>query len=70
MIDSRPKWFVRQLMKIRRIETAIGQLVGYFEIEPIRTRDTWHLTSCIARKLLRFTVGIYLKFRRVMNLGI
>ena len=29
----------------------------------IRTRDTWHLTSCIARKLLRFTVGIYLNIQ-------
>ena len=64
MIDSRPKWFVRQLMKIRRrIETVIGQLVDYFEIEPIRTRDTWHLTSHIVSKLLGFTVGIYLNIQ-------
>ena len=69
VIDSRPKWFVRQLMKIRRrIETVIDQLIDYFEIKRIRTRDTWHLTSCIARKLLRFTLDIYLKFRWVMNL--
>ena len=41
MIDSAPKWFVRQSMKIRRrIETIIGQLIDYFEIERIRTRDT------------------------------
>ena len=29
----------------------------------IRTRDTWHLTSCIARKLSGFTVGIYLNIQ-------
>ena len=64
MIDGRPKWFVRQLMKIRRrIETVIGQLVDYFEIERIRTQDTWHLTSRIARKLLGFTVGTYLNIQ-------
>ena len=41
MIDSAPKWFVRQSMKIRRrIETIIGQLIDYFEIERISTRDT------------------------------
>ena len=60
MTDSRSKWFVRQLMKIRRrIETVTGQLVDYFEIERIRTRDTWYLTSRIARKLLGFTVDIF-----------
>ena len=64
MIDSRPKWFVRQLMKIRRrIATVTGQLVDYFEIERIRTRDTWHLTSRIARKLLGFTAGVYLNIQ-------
>ena len=58
------QWFVRQLMKIRRrIETVIGQLVDYFEIERIRTQDTWHLTSRIARKLLGSTVGIYLNIQ-------
>ena len=29
----------------------------------IRTRDTWHLTSCVARKLSGFTVGIYLNIQ-------
>ena len=51
-------------MKIRRrIKTVIGQLVDYFAIKRIRTRDTWHLTSRIARKLLEFTVGIYLSIQ-------
>ena len=64
MIDNRPKWFVRQLMKIRRrIATVTGQLVDYFEVERIRTRDTWHLTSRIARKLLGFTAGVYLNIQ-------
>ena len=64
MIDIGSKWFVHQLMKIRRrIETVINQLVDYFEIKRITTRDTWHLTSCIAKKLLEFTVGIYLNIQ-------
>ena len=31
--------------------------------ERIRTRDTWHLTSRIARKLLGFTVDVYLNIQ-------
>ena len=51
-------------MKIRRrIKTVIGQLLDYFAIKRIRTRDTWYLTSRIARKLLEFTVGIYLNIQ-------
>ena len=44
-------------------ETVIGQLIEYFEIERIRTWDTWHLTSLIARKLLGFTISIYLNIQ-------
>ena len=61
MKDKRPKWAVRQLMKVRRrIETVIGQFAEYFELERVRSRDVWHLTSRVARKLLGFVVGVYL----------
>ncbi|WP_165905037.1 IS982 family transposase [Parashewanella curva] len=37
MLDKRPPEIVRLLLKVRRrIETTIGQLVEYFEIEKIR----------------------------------
>ena len=64
MKDKRPKWIVRQLMNVRRrIETVIGQLASYFELERVRARDDWHLTSRVARKLLGITVGIYLNIQ-------
>lgn len=64
MKDERPKWLVRKLMKVRRrIETVIGQLTEYFELERVRSRDLWHLTSRVARKLLGFTVGIFLNIQ-------
>ena len=47
----------------RRIETVIGQLVEYFEIERVRCRDLWHLTSRMSRKLPGYTVGIYLNIQ-------
>jgi len=64
MEDKRPKWIVRKMMNVRRrIETVIGQLAEYFEVERVRSRDEWHLTSRIARKLLGITVGIYLNIQ-------
>lgn len=57
MKDSRPKAWVKMLMKIRRlIETVIGQLVSRFHFEKVWARDMWHLTSRINRKLLAHTV--------------
>ena len=64
MKEKRPKKFVKLLMRVRRrIETVIGQLVEYFEIERVRCRDLWHLTSRMSRKLLGYTVGIYLNIQ-------
>lgn len=61
MKDTRPKSWVKMLMKVRRlIETVIGQLVERFNLEKIWARDMWHLTSRINRKLLAHTVCCWL----------
>lgn len=61
MRDHRPKPLVKKLMKVRRkIESTIGQLEHYFNIEKCRCRDVFHLTGRIARKMLSYTVGAYL----------
>ena len=61
MKDSRPKYLVKILMKIRRlIETVIGQLAERFNLEKVWARDMWHLTSRINRKLLAHTVCSWL----------
>ncbi len=60
MKDNRPKWAVKQLMNVRRrVETTIGQLVKYFDIEHVNCRDLWHLTSRMGRKVLSLTIGAY-----------
>ncbi len=57
MIDERPKHWIRLLIKTRRlIETVIGQLVERFHLAKVKTRDLWHLTSRIHRKILAHTV--------------
>jgi hypothetical protein len=61
MHDGRPQKYVSKLMSVRRlVETVIGQLTERFNIEKVRARDKWHLTSRTARKLLSHTVGILL----------
>jgi hypothetical protein len=64
MHDTRPKEDVSLLMNVRRrIETVIGHLAEYFEIERCRCRDLWHLTSRVNRKLLAYTIGMYLNIQ-------
>lgn len=64
MRDGRPKSFVKLIMRVRRrIETVIGQLAEYFNIESCGCRDMWHLTSRMARKILAYTTGIYLNIQ-------
>ena len=61
MTDPRPPWVVRQLTRTRRlVETVIGQLTAQFHFEKIRARDVWYLTSWIARKVLAYTLGIFM----------
>ncbi|ETX03337.1 MAG: hypothetical protein ETSY2_33760 [Candidatus Entotheonella gemina] len=44
----------------RLVETVIGQLSDHFQIEKVRARDVWHLTSRVARKVLAHTVAVFL----------
>ncbi len=61
MKESRPRDFVRNLMKVRqRVETVIGQLVERFHIETVWARDIFHLTNRFTRKLLSHTMGVFL----------
>ncbi len=73
MKDERPKTFVRQLMKTRRlVETVIGQLSERFSIEKVRARDCVHLTNRFVRKILSHTFAAFLnRFlgRKTLNLS-
>jgi hypothetical protein len=61
MKDSRDKSLVYLLNRFRRlIETVIGQLCERFNLEKVRARDMWHLTSRLNRKLLAHTVCLWL----------
>lgn len=44
----------------RRIETVISQLSERLHTEKVRARDSWHLTSRWARKLLAHTMAIWI----------
>ena len=43
----------------RLVETVIAQLSEQFNIEKVRARDLWHLTTRISRKILSHTVGCF-----------
>lgn len=61
MKDERDPEFVNRLKSARRlIETVIGQLSERFNIEKVRARDIWHMTSRMARKILSHTVAVFL----------
>jgi len=61
MKDERDPDFVNGLKSARRlVETVIGQLSERFNIEKVRARDLWHLTSRMARKILSHTVAEFL----------
>ena len=65
MKDSRPFWGIRLINnKRRKVETVIGQLTERFNIQKIRARDLWHLSSRIGRKILAHTVGVFLNRER------
>ncbi len=60
-VDTRGKDASPWLTSTRRlVETVIGQLVQRFNIEKVRARDVWHLTSRISRKVLSHTVAVFI----------
>lgn len=52
-----PFWL---LIKRRRIETVIAQLVERFHLARVWARDPWHLCSRMLRKLLGHTIAVLL----------
>jgi hypothetical protein len=56
-----PFWL---LLKRRRIETVIAQLVERFHLGRVWARDPWHLCSRMLRKLLGHTVAVLLCQRK------
>jgi hypothetical protein len=44
----------------RRIRTVIGQLVERYHAKRVWARDAWHLWSRWQRKLLSYTLAVYL----------
>jgi hypothetical protein len=58
MKDTRPKWFVRKIVSMRRlIETVISQLTERFNIENIRAKKLWHFLRRVTRKILAHTIA-------------
>ena len=46
MVDTQPKKWVQQIISIRRtIETVISQLADRFQVQSIKAKDLWHLSS-------------------------
>lgn len=61
MKDDRSQESVRRMTSARRkVETVIGQLCERFNIEKVRARDLWHLTSRMVRKILSHTVAVFI----------
>jgi hypothetical protein len=60
-MDNYTPLFNRTVSRHRQlVETVIGHLCHWFDIERILARDLWHLTSRLARKILAHTVIICL----------
>lgn len=61
MRETRPLVVLRQFQTLRRlVETVNAQLTERFGLERIRTRDLWHLTSRVNRKILAHTLCCWL----------
>jgi len=59
MKDDRPKWVVRQAMRLRRrIETVFGRLVTEFGIARTKGRDFCRWSARILRKILAYNLLI------------
>jgi hypothetical protein len=65
MAERRPRWWLRLLRRLRRrIETVISQLEQRFGLAKTRTRDVWHLTNQVSRKILAHTLGVWLNIQQ------
>jgi hypothetical protein len=65
MKERRPRWWLKRLQRFRkRIETVISQLEQHFRLAKTRTRDAWHLTNHVTRKMLAHTVGVWLNLQQ------
>lgn len=61
MTDDRPKWAVKQLLKVRKnVETALSVLIDQFSLTKIKAHNMWHFTSKLTRKLLAYNFKIIL----------
>ena len=61
MPDSRPPEYVGTLLRVRRlVETVISQFTEHLKISSVRSRDLWHLTARVSRKLLTHAVAVFL----------
>lgn len=62
MPDTRPKWAVRNLLRVRKsVETTLSLLTEYFALTKIKAHDLWHYTNKLTRKLLAYNFYIELK---------
>jgi hypothetical protein len=51
----------RVLTRVRwRVETVAAQFVKRYHLKRLWARDTWHLTSRMLRKGLRYTLAVFL----------
>jgi hypothetical protein len=71
MKDLRPKSFVNTMMNTRRlIETVFSQFTERFSMQSIKSKDLWHLSAKIGRKVLAHTVAFFfagsLKFDSIL----
>lgn len=71
MKDSRPKYLVNTMMNVRRlVETVFSQCAQRFNMQSIKSKDLWHLSAKIGRKVLSHTVAFFfagsLKFDSIL----
>jgi len=59
-------WPVRQACgrRRKRVETVGSQLSEHFAVTRIRVRDLWHLQHRFIRKVLPYTIGVFLNRQR------
>ena len=65
MTEPRPRGWCKRLQRLHtRLETVISQLEQHLRLAKTRTRDAWHLTNQVTRKILAHTVGVWLNLQQ------